>query len=85
MKNKNKITFLDLVIPFCVAYTIMMIIYTYIKPMNENSFIDVIVICLFSFMIMYGVCSFIRDWVIIGKRIVIKYTEKIVELFNKVF
>lgn len=81
MSNKNKITFLDLVIPFCVAYIVMSLLYTHIRPMSENSFLDVFVICLLAFFIMYGLCSFVRDWLIIGKRILIKYTDKMKRLF----
>jgi len=62
VKNKNKITFNDLVIPFCVAYLFMNIIYNVFYDNISSDFISMITITSLSFILMYGLFAFFRDF-----------------------
>lgn len=60
---KTKVTFLDLVIPFCCIYTSGLVFYSYFIGMHyrNNPFIDIFIIMITSTFFVYGVFSFVRD------------------------
>ena len=69
MSDKNKITYLDLIIPFCIAYIFMQIIYNLFFRISDSPFIAMITITLLSFILMYGLFYFMRDFSHLLKKI----------------
>lgn len=62
-KEKEKITFLDIVIPVCSIYISGLLFWGYFIDDGDRShpFLDVIVIFISSTFFVYGVFSFIGD------------------------
>ena len=71
MSDKNKITYLDLIIPFCIAYIFMQIIYNLFFRISDSPFIAMITITLLSFILMYGLFYFMRDFSHLLKKILL--------------
>jgi hypothetical protein len=67
MREKDKITFLDLVLPFCSVYIAFLLIFTYFgKTHNGSSVMDMLVIFTSSAFFMYGIMAFLRDLKLFG-------------------
>jgi len=63
MESKDKITFLDLVIPLCWIYVSGLLFWAYFFDDGNRSspFLDVLVIFVCSTFFVYGVFVFFRD------------------------
>ena len=74
MKDSNKITFNDLIIPIVCIYTAGLLIYSYFNPGNtgEDSFMEAVVIFTASGFFVYGVLAFFRDLKLFGLVWIIK-------------
>lgn len=60
--KKNRIGFLDLIIPFVVAYTFMTILVFNLKLNERVGFLFSVLLSLSSFLLMYGLFAFLRDF-----------------------
>ena len=78
MKPKEKITFLDLVIPLCFIYMSFLCGYTYFSKHGlEPNINTALVLFSCSFFFMYGVFAFIRDCKLFGIIWIIKSFRKL--------
>ena len=60
--KKNRIGFLDLIIPFVVAYSFMSILVFNLKLNERVGFLFCVLLSLSSFLLMYGLFAFLRDF-----------------------
>lgn len=74
MKDNNKITFLDLVIPLVCIYTSGLVFHSYFYSdgLKDNPIVDVVVIFFTSTFFCYGLFAFSRDVYHMGLKGVLK-------------
>jgi len=74
MAKKEKITYLDLVIPLVCIYSSGLFFWSYFlkEPSDNNPFLDIFVIFTTSTFFTYGVFAFIRDISRFGIKWIIK-------------
>lgn len=80
MKNNKRIKFLDIVVPFCMAYIFMFILYSILWNQNDINFFIVLLISTCSFFVMYGMFAFLRDFV----HVLTDFNKKVIEIILKI-
>lgn len=84
MGDKNKIEFLDIIIPFSFIYTSVICFKSYfIDSTPKGSILDIVILTSISFVFMYGVIALIRDFRMFGWRWMIKSWRHIHKKISK--
>ena len=80
LMKPNRIKFTDLVIPFICAYVFMYVMYSIFGNVENISFIVVLLITASSFLLMYGLFAFVRDF----SHVLSSFSDSVIKLFKDV-
>lgn len=80
MKERGKITFIDLVIPLSCIYMSGLLFWSYFidDGSRDSPFMDVIIIGVCSGFFVYGVIAFFRDLKLFGFKWMLKSWKKLI-------
>ena len=83
MKNKDKITYLDLVLPLSISNLFIMVVYSALGGnIATHGLLTTFLLMIISFFVCYGLFSFVKDAHRVFYKMINDITKKIIKYYE---